>query len=224
MPPLKHGIAVVQQVMHGDRRRNVGRRGRDELDGLARGDVFQHDFQFGKVTQQAGEMALDEHRFAVEHIDIGIDHFAMQQQWHPDFFHRRNGLVGLGQFGHAGIGIRRGAGRVILHRVHQAACARAADFIGLHVVGEIKRHQRLERRATCCRKQTRAIRGCICHVNDRWDEIGHGDGAAEHPRSVGQQALHGGAIAKVNVPVVWAGNRESVGHGSACGFNARVIL
>jgi hypothetical protein len=92
-------------------------------------------FSAGKSLQQPRQMALDEHRLAIEHVDLGVDHFAVQQERHADFLHRRDRLVGLGELGDAGIGIGGRAGRVILHRVHEAAFAARGGF----------------RPASCCR-------------------------------------------------------------------------
>ena len=64
-------------------------------------------------------------------------------------------------------------------------------------------------------QQALAVRRRIGHVHHRRPQVGHGDGAAEHARGVGQHALHRGAVAEVDVPVVGADEGEGVGHASS---------
>ena len=44
----EEGVAIEQEVVGGDRRGDVGRRGRDELCRLSRRDVLEHDPKRGK--------------------------------------------------------------------------------------------------------------------------------------------------------------------------------
>ena len=61
---------------------------RDEIGGLGGGDMLEHDLQRGEIAHQRGEHALDEHRLAVEDVDLAVGHFAMDQQRHADPLHR----------------------------------------------------------------------------------------------------------------------------------------
>ena len=47
-------------------------------------------------------MPLDEHRFPVKHIDLGIRHFSMDQQRHADGLHPAQDAGDLSQVGHTG--------------------------------------------------------------------------------------------------------------------------
>ena len=93
--PQKQGIAVEQQMVRCDGGCGVGPGLRHILRGLAGGDVFQHDFQLRKVTAQRRQVLVDEHGLAVEHINLGISHFAMNQQGHAQVLHGFEGFVGM---------------------------------------------------------------------------------------------------------------------------------
>src|SRR3546814_3219094 len=81
---LEQRVAADRQVMRGDRCRDVGWRGADELHRVIGGDVFEHQLERGKVGQQRAQYALDEYRFAVEDIDIGVGDLAVHQQRHAE--------------------------------------------------------------------------------------------------------------------------------------------
>ena len=80
-------VAVDLQVMRGDGRRDGARRGHDEIGRVLRGDMFEHDPERRKVLQHGHQHPLDEHGLAVEDVDLGIGHFAVDQQGHADLLH-----------------------------------------------------------------------------------------------------------------------------------------
>ena len=82
-------------------------------------------FSFGKRFTSGAERAVDEHRLAIEDVDLGVGHLAVDQQRQARALHRLEHRVALAQVGHARVGIRRGARRVVLHRLHEARGLRA---------------------------------------------------------------------------------------------------
>jgi len=80
---------------------HVGAGPLDERDHLARGDVFQYHLEARKTLDDALQMSLDEHRLAVEHVDLGIGHLAMQQQRQTGLLHGREHRVAAREIGDA---------------------------------------------------------------------------------------------------------------------------
>ena len=113
--------------------------------------------------------------------------------------------------GHAGFGIRRRPGRVVLHRRQPRLGSGPVDFGGRQLVSEIKRHQRLKSAAGRRRGQNpAAILARRRHRRNRRLQIGHDDGAAETARGMGNRSRKRGAVPQVQMPVVGAGNAELV--------------
>ena len=48
--------------------------------GFACRDVLHHDAQLGKVAPQRNQLLVDEHRLAVEQVDVGRGDLAVHQQ------------------------------------------------------------------------------------------------------------------------------------------------
>ena len=78
-PAGEQGVAVDHQMLRRDRRRDSGRRGvrRSRAASCGR-DMLEHDLAAaGKSLDQRAEDAVDEHRLAVEDVDVGIGDFAV---------------------------------------------------------------------------------------------------------------------------------------------------
>ena len=73
-----------------------------------------------KALDQRREHRVDEVRFAIEHIDVGLRRFAVHQQRHADLLHARENAVHVLDVGDAGIRMRGGAGRIELDAVDEA--------------------------------------------------------------------------------------------------------
>ena len=115
----------------------------------------------------------------------------------------------LRDVGDARIGIGGRSCRIQFDRMHDAACSGTLNLLRRGVVGEIQRHQRLERGA--CRQRgedARAIGARLLGGSDRWPQVGHDDGAGKLPRGIGQHGLHQQSIAQMQVPVVGSGNSK----------------
>src|SRR3546814_20090712 len=63
---------------------DIGGRARDELRGLGGGDMFEDDLERGERTHQRFERAFDEHRLAVENVDVMVGGLAVDQERHAD--------------------------------------------------------------------------------------------------------------------------------------------
>ena len=84
----KNGIAVVQQMVRceGGAHKAVGCH--HIVGGVFGGDVFEHNFEFRKITAQRNQLRLNEGGFAVKQIDVAAGHFTMHQQQHAHLLHR----------------------------------------------------------------------------------------------------------------------------------------
>lgn len=181
--------------------------------------MLEHHLEARQRAAQRLHHAIDEHLLAVEQVDRRIRHLAVHEQRHPDFLHRLERLRALAeQVGHAGVRVRRRARRIELHAVHAAAFACAADFVGGRVVGQVQRHQRLERHAGRHRGQDALAVGL--RLRGRRDgrlQVRHDDRAAELAGGVRQDGREHRAVAHVQVPVVGAGEGQRGGNGSIHG-------
>ena len=86
-------------MVRGDGGGHVGSGPLDERDRLARGDVLQHHLETRKTLNDAPQMPLDEHRLAVEHVDLRIGHLAVQQQRQADLLHGREHCIAAREIG-----------------------------------------------------------------------------------------------------------------------------
>ena len=118
-----------------------------EIDAVLRRQVLQDEAQAGELLHPLRQIALDEHRLAVEDVDLGIDVLAVHQERHADLFHALQHAHDLLVVGDAGGRIGGGVGRIELHAGEHAVAEAALDVVGVGVVGEVAGHQRLEGRA-----------------------------------------------------------------------------
>src|SRR4051812_14808255 len=79
---LEDRVAIVAEMMRRDRTTHAAGVGFDEGHALFRGDVLQHDFQSWMALDQRREHLVEEHRLAVEDVDVGIRHLAMDEERH----------------------------------------------------------------------------------------------------------------------------------------------
>jgi hypothetical protein len=148
-------VAVVEQVVRGD---GGGRVSVASATYCAASRVVMCSnttFSSREVAAQRLQVPLDEHRLAVEQVDLGSVTSPCTSSSRPGALHGLERAVGLAQVGHAGVAVGGGAGRVELHRHHAGGVLRARDLVGRRVVGEVQRHQRLE---APCRGQAARMR------------------------------------------------------------------
>src|SRR5690625_5457622 len=66
----QHMVAVIQQVMGGDRRRHRITGGADKVGGILGGNVLQHDALTGELLSEGRQVAMEEDLFAIKNIDL----------------------------------------------------------------------------------------------------------------------------------------------------------
>ena len=183
--------------------------GRDEIGRFLRGDMLEHHLQTGEILQQRDHDPVDEHRLAVEDIDIGVGHLAMDQQRHADPLHPLQHARNLGKIGDAMGRVGRGMRRIELHGGEDAALMPARDLVGIGAVGQIAGHQRLESRSRRQRCPDRiGIGRRLRHRGHGRLQVRHDDGAAELARGIRHDRLQHRAVAQMQVPVIGAADGE----------------
>ena len=192
---------------------DLRRRALHEIDAVLRREMLQDHAQAGKLPRPLRQIALDEHRLAVEDVDLGIDVLAVHQERHVDLFHALEHAHDLAVVGDAGGRIGGGVGGIELHAGEHALLEAALDVVGIGVVGEVAGDQRLEGRALRQRRhRALAIGDPVLGGAHRRDQVRHQDGAAEILRGVGQHRLEHLAVAHMQVPVVGLADGEAGGH------------
>ena len=66
----ENGVAVVEQMVSGDRRTQKAARFGHVLSGLFCRDVLKDNFQLGKITPQRLQLGFDENGFAVKQVNL----------------------------------------------------------------------------------------------------------------------------------------------------------
>ena len=92
-------VAVDAEMVSGDRGGEAVIAGFHVLHGVARGDVFEYYLEFGEVAPERGEDLVDEHRFAIEDIDLRRGHLAVDEQRHSDRLHAFQNPCDVGDVG-----------------------------------------------------------------------------------------------------------------------------
>lgn len=140
----QHVVAVVEQVVGGDRRADVAVGRLDELHRVAGGDVFEHHLEAWEALGHPAQLLIDEVFFAIEDIDLRTRHFAVDQQRQTDFGHGFQHRKDIVDAGHPRRRIGGRTGRIQFGGMHVAAGFGCANVVGLRAIGEVEHHQRLE--------------------------------------------------------------------------------
>ncbi len=74
----EHVVAIVEQVMCGDGRRNIGGGGGNKFRSIGGGNVLQHHLQRRKVAHYLAKSAIQKYFFAIKNINRTVGHFAVQ--------------------------------------------------------------------------------------------------------------------------------------------------
>ncbi len=214
----QHGVAIDVEVLRGDRRGDVGGGARDELRRLCGGDMFKDDLELGEGADERFQRALDEHRLAVEDIDVMVGDLAVDQQRHADALHPLEHAHDVGDVGHAMRAAGGGMRGVEFGGGKHALSMAARDFVGVGSVGQIGDDQRGEVEVGGDRGvDPVAIGAAFLGGGHRRRQIGHDDRAGELARGVARDMGQHRAVAQVNVPVVGAADRQAVGHTALAG-------
>ena len=205
---LEDRIAVVAEMMRRDRAAQPARIGLDELHALAGRDVLQHDLQALMALEQRRQHLVEEHRLAVEDVDLGIGHLAMDQQRHAGLLHRLEAAGDRVHRGDAVRGVGRGMGGIELGRDPHALVLAARQLGRIGAVGQVAGHQRLELQLGRNRSaDSVAIGGRLGDPGHRRHQVGHDDGAGELAGGVHGAGRQHRPVAQMDVPVVGAADR-----------------
>jgi hypothetical protein len=165
--------------------------------------VFEHHLEVGKQAERRLEHPVDEHRFPVEHVDLGVGHLAVHLQHHADALERLQHRVDAPDVGDAVRRIGGGVRGVELAAGHRAARETLGDVARSGGVGQVDRHQRLEVEAGRQGAQDPGAVGVrLVGGDDRRRQVGHHDRPAELARREAQHVGQHPAVAQVHVPVV----------------------
>ena len=213
-PACKHRVAVDVEVLRGNRRRHIRARLCHERRRLSRGDVFEHHSQAGQVADERRQNPFDKHRLAVKDIDMGVGHFAVDQQRHADRFHPFQHAADIGDIGHAMGGTGGGMGGIELGGSENPFGMTTRDFIRCDRVGQVCGHQRGEARPGG-RNDPRPIGPGRFHSRYRRGQVGHHDRPGKLLGSVLRHPFQHRPIAQMDVPIIGAADRQAsrrIGH------------
>ena len=211
-------VAVDVQVLWRDRSRNIGARALDEAYRLHRGNVLEDHAQRRQPVDQRLQDPIDEHRFAVENVDVGCGHFAMDAQRHANFGHPFENAHDVRNIGHAMRRIGRRARGIELGRGQHAVGMPHREIVGIALVCQISGHQRCEGDALGYGSPDAIAIGCRQRGSgDRRGEIGHDDGTRELARGLRHHRAHRLTIAEMQMPVVGAADCQRFDHAVAYG-------
>src|SRR4029453_8016355 len=107
------------------------------------GHVLEYDLEPGGIPRKRLELALDENRFTVEHIDFRVDYLTVYQEAHPYLLHALDHTAYFPEVGYAGCGVGGHVRRVDLHASEDARPESRLDLVGIGFVRHVARHQRL---------------------------------------------------------------------------------
>ena len=218
-PAVEHRVAVDDEMVRRDRRGDVRPGAFDEGHRLGGGDMLEDDLQRREVADQPGEHALDEHRLAVEDVDLRIGDLAMDQQRHADPLHRLQRRAERGDVGDAVRGVGGGVGGIELGRRQDARLEAARDLGRIGMVGQIAGHQRREVAAR--RQGGEDARRDRPPPRRRRSPAAPGSASRSRARTAARcrpaTASSIVAVAQVDVPVVGAADDETgwIGHAAS---------
>ena len=176
-------------------------------------DVLEHDAQFGHAAAQRVEHPLDEHRLAVEDVDLGVGHLAVDQQRHAERRHALQHRHDPVDIGDAVRRVRRRVRRVELDRREHALLIAARDFVRIGAVGQVAGHQRREIGPVGQRREDAlAILPRRRDRRHRRHQVRHHDRARELPRRPRHDLPQHRAVAQMHVPVVGPAEGDRIGH------------
>ena len=208
---LEQRVAIEQQVMGGDRGRGPVCGLADEVDRVARGDVFEDHAQAGKTLTQGQQIALDEDALAVEDVDRRVGDLAMQQQRNIVLLHRLDHRIDPGKLAHAILRIGRRTGRVVLDRKDAATGLGPRDLLDRRRFGQVQGHQRLEAPAAGQAVEDALPVGFgLGHGGHRRLQVRHHDRPGEAARAMADDRGQRRAVAQVQMPVVGTGDLEVI--------------
>ena len=94
-------VAIEQQMMCRNRRRDARCATLDKLDGVLRGDVLEHDAQVWKCAHRRLKLFGQEDVFSVENVHVGVGDLAMHQQRQVVCLHCGKRVIAAREIAHA---------------------------------------------------------------------------------------------------------------------------
>ena len=122
-------VAIDHQMMRGDRGSQVRPPFGGVFHALHRGDVLHNHAQTRCRPTDRIQHPFDEHRLAVEDVDLAVDHFAMHTKRTADLGHLFQHGAHLVEIGHTRGRVGRGACRIQLDRGDQPVGMRARKVV-----------------------------------------------------------------------------------------------
>ena len=92
---FEEGVAINVEMVSRDRRSDILRCGAHEIDGVSGGDVLEDDLELWEAVDQRAQHRVDKDSFAVEDVDLAMDHLAVDEQGHADRLHALEDRVDL---------------------------------------------------------------------------------------------------------------------------------
>jgi len=204
-------VAVDDEVVDGNAGSDIVTGAKNEVYSVACCDMFKCHAKLGKPLAEGGKRALDERGLAVEDVDLGVGHLAVDAKRHADPGHgledrhdrvhrpHPRGRIGgrPGRIELGGKGETRGMGR--------------GDVVGLGRLGQVEGHEWREAGPFGKgRDDPLSVAAGIVPGHDGRHEVRHHDGAAEMTGAFGQDAPKHFAVAQVQVPVVGPADDKGV--------------
>ena len=208
----QHMVAVEHQVLRGDGGRQKFIAITHVLRGIFGGDMFKHHFQTRQALAQRLHHGFDETRFTVENVDVGVGHFTVYQQRHPQFFHTLQHRHNRVNAGDTVAGVGGGVGRIEFGGGKDPFAKAALNLIRIERVGQITGHQR--GKIVAGRhgiKNALAIGDRRINRGDRRHQVWHDNRAAINFTGIRHDGFQHIAIAKMDMPVVWAADFQNLG-------------
>ena len=204
--PRQNVIAIDEQMV--GRERSCDRRAAAPhiINPVGCCHMFHDNTKFRQTPPQRIEHPLDENRLTIEDVDLGIRDLAMNAERDARVRHGFKHRCHRCDIAHARIRICRCPGRIQLDRGDDSVARRRDKIRRIRCLGEIERHQRDKvSPAGKRRHDPLAIGRRLCARYHRRHQIRHDQRTPEISRAVRCDSPEHGAVTKMKVPVIGAG-------------------
>ena len=207
--PAKDRVPIEHQMMGSNGGRYPRGRLQHPRDRIRSRNVFKDHVEAGHPFDERRQDAFDKDLFAVKDINRRIGDLAMDQKGETVVGHRLEGRHHKIEVRDPSLRIGGGSCGVQLDSYNRVVNRSSSYFIRRGQIGEIERHQRLERcvlgKGIDDASPVSASLGNGC---DRRLQVGHDDRTAKSPGTVDDHVAHRPAIAQVEVPVIRYGDLQ----------------
>ena len=183
---------------------------------VRRGDMFHHHTKLRKAAAKRVKNTFDEHRLAIENIDLGVGDLTMDAERHTGLGHGFQYRHHLVDVTNAGGRVCGRPGRIELYRGDHAALCRCHQIVRIGAFCQVEGHHRGEIGALWDRRQDPlAIGGGIGTGDNRRDQVRHDQRPPEMRGRIRRHGRQHPAVAKMKMPVIGACQGDGVGHRGA---------